>query len=46
MVSADGSIYAKQKNTEALVFASKQIGLKVHAERSKYTVMSEEQIAV
>jgi hypothetical protein len=45
IVSADGSKYAIQKNTKTLVFASKQIGLKVHAERTKYTVISEEHIA-
>jgi hypothetical protein len=35
-----GSIHNIRKNTEALLIASKEIGLKVNAEKTKYTVMS------
>jgi hypothetical protein len=35
-----GSIYNIKKNTEALVVASKEIGLEVNAEKTKYMVMS------
>jgi hypothetical protein len=35
-----GSIHAIKKNTQALVVASKEIGLEVNAERTKYMVMS------
>jgi hypothetical protein len=31
-----------KKNTEALVIASKEIGLKVNAEKTKYMVMSQD----
>jgi hypothetical protein len=34
------SVYAIKKNTEALVVASKEIGLEVNAEKTKYMVMS------
>jgi hypothetical protein len=34
-----------QKNTEALVVASKEIGLEVNAEKTKYMVMSHNQNA-
>jgi len=39
-----GSIYAMKKNTEALVVASKEIGL-VNADKSEYMVMSQVQNA-
>jgi hypothetical protein len=34
------SIHAIKKNAEALLVASKEIGLEVHAEKTKYMVMS------
>jgi hypothetical protein len=34
------SINSKKKNTEALVVASKETGLEVNAERTKYMVLS------
>jgi hypothetical protein len=40
-----GSIHTIRKNTEALVIASKKIGLEVNAEKSKYMVMSRDQNA-
>jgi hypothetical protein len=40
-----GSIHAVRKNTEALVIASKEIGLEVNAEKTKYMVMSRDQNA-
>jgi hypothetical protein len=35
-----GSVHAIKKSTEALVVVSKEIGLEVNAERTKYMVMS------
>jgi hypothetical protein len=40
-----GSIHAIKKNTEALVVASKEIGLEVNAEKTKCTVMFRDQKA-
>jgi hypothetical protein len=40
-----GSVHAIKKNTEALVDASKEIGLEVNAEKTKYMVMSRNQNA-
>jgi hypothetical protein len=40
-----GSVHATKKNTEALVVASKEIGLEVNAEKTKYMVMSRDQNA-
>jgi hypothetical protein len=40
-----GSIYSIKKNTEALVVASKETGLKVNAETTEYMVMSRDQNA-
>jgi hypothetical protein len=40
-----GSVHAIKKNTEALVVASKEIGLQVNAEKTKYMVMSRNQNA-
>jgi hypothetical protein len=51
LVYADGvsvlgrSIHAIKKNTEALVVSSKEIGLEVNAEKTKYMVMSRNQNA-
>jgi hypothetical protein len=39
----DGSIHTIRKNTEALLIASKEIGLEVNAEKTKYMVMSRDQ---
>jgi hypothetical protein len=39
------SIHVIKKNTEALVVASKEIGLKANAEKTKYMVMSRDQNA-
>jgi hypothetical protein len=39
------SIHTIKKNTEALVVASKEIGLEVNAEKTKYMVMSLDQNA-
>jgi hypothetical protein len=41
----DGSIHTIKKNTEALIVDSKEIGLEVHAEKTKYMVMSRDQNA-
>ena len=38
-------IYTVRKNTETLVMVSKEIGLEVNAEKTKYTVMSRDQNA-
>jgi hypothetical protein len=35
-----GSVHAIKKSTEALVVASKETGLEVNAEKTKYLVMS------
>jgi hypothetical protein len=40
-----GSVHAIKKNTEALVVASKDTGLEVNAEKTKYMVMSRDQNA-
>jgi hypothetical protein len=40
-----GSVHDIKKNTEALVVASKEIGLEVNAEKTKYVVMSRDQNA-
>ena len=40
-----GSIHNIRKNTEALVITSKDIGLEVNAEKTKYMVMSWDQNA-
>jgi hypothetical protein len=40
-----GNVYAIKKNTEALAVASKEIGLEVNAEKTKYMVMSRNQNA-
>jgi hypothetical protein len=38
-----GSIHAIRKNTQALLIASKEIGLEIHAEKTKYMVISRDQ---
>jgi hypothetical protein len=40
-----GSIHTISKNTEVLLIASKEIGLEVNAEKTKYMVMSRDQNA-
>jgi hypothetical protein len=40
-----GSIHSIKNKTEALVVASKEIGLEVNAEKTKYMVMSRDQNA-
>jgi hypothetical protein len=40
-----GSVHAIKKNTKALVVASKEIGLEINAEKTKYMVMSRNQNA-
>jgi len=40
-----GSVHTIKKNTEALVVASKEIGLQVNADKTKYIVMSRDQNA-
>jgi len=40
-----GTIHTRKKNTEALVVVSKEIGLDVNADKTKYTVMSQDQNA-
>ena len=40
-----GSVHTKKKNTEALVVASKESGLEVNADKTKYMVMSGDQNA-
>jgi hypothetical protein len=40
-----GSVYSIMKNTEALVVASKEIGLEVNVKKSKYMVMFRDQNA-
>jgi hypothetical protein len=45
MMMLSGSVHATKKNTEASVAASKEIGLEVNAEKTKYMVMSRNQTA-
>jgi hypothetical protein len=40
-----GSIHTIRKNSEALLIASKEIGLEVNAEKTTYLVMSRDQNA-
>jgi hypothetical protein len=40
-----GRIHTIRKNTEALLIASKEIGLEVNADKTKYMVMSRDQNA-
>jgi len=40
-----GSVHTIQKNTEALLIGSKEIGLEVNADKTKYMVMSGDQNA-
>ena len=41
----EGSIHTVKENEEALVVATKEIGLEVNADKTKYMVMSREQTA-
>jgi hypothetical protein len=38
-----GSVHTTKKNNEALVVASKEIGIEVNAGKTKYNVMSRDQ---
>jgi hypothetical protein len=40
-----GSVNTISRNAEALVVTSKEIGLEVHANKTKYMVMSQDQSA-
>jgi len=40
-----GSVHTIKKNTEALLVHSKEIGLKVNADKTKYMAMSRDQNA-
>ena len=40
-----GSVHTVKENAEALVVASKEIGLEVNADKAKYMVMSRDQNA-
>jgi len=40
-----GSVHAVKRNREALVVASKEIGLEVNADKTKHMVMSRDQNA-
>ena len=41
----EGSVHTLEENAEALVVASKEIGLEVNVDKSKYMVMSRDQNA-
>jgi hypothetical protein len=41
-----GTVHTIKKNTEALVFASKETGVKVNDNKTKYMVMSRKQNAI
>jgi hypothetical protein len=43
--TAGGSVHSIKENAEALVVASKEIGLEVNADKTKYMVMSQNQKA-
>jgi len=45
MLVLGGSIHTIKRNAEALVVASKEIGLEVNADKNKYVVMPREQNA-
>ena len=40
LIYSGGSVHTVKKNIEALVVASKEIGLEVNADKTKYMVMS------
>jgi len=40
-----GSVHTVKENTEALIVASKEIGLEVNADKTKYMIMSQDQNA-
>jgi hypothetical protein len=41
----DGSVYTTKKNTENIVVASKESGIEVNADKTKYKVRSRDQNA-
>ena len=45
LISGGAGVHAVKKNTETFVVASKEIGLEVNADKTKYMVMSKEQAA-
>jgi len=45
LVYADGSIHAVKTNTDALLLASKEIGIEVNANKTKYLIMFRDQNA-
>ena len=45
VILSSGSAHTVKKNTEALVFASKETGLEVNADKTKYMAMSRDQRA-
>jgi hypothetical protein len=45
LILLGGSVHAIKINTEALVVASKETGLEVNAEKTKYMIMSRNQNA-
>jgi len=40
-----GSVHTIEKDTEALVFSSKEVGQEVNADKTKYMIMSRDQNA-
>jgi hypothetical protein len=40
-----GSVHTVKENAEALVFATKEIGLEVNADKTKYMIMSRDRKA-
>jgi len=45
LVYADGSVHTTKTNRDVLLFASKETGLEVNADKTKYFIMSRDQNA-
>ena len=45
IINLGGSVHTVKENAEALVFATKEIGLEVNADKTKYMIMSRDQNA-
>jgi hypothetical protein len=45
LVCADGNVHTTKTNTDTLLFASKESGLEVNADKTKYLIMSRDQNA-
>jgi hypothetical protein len=45
VLSTAGSVHTVKKNAEALIVATKEIGIEVNADKSKYMVMSRDRNA-